>query len=108
MSSDFSVASLDAVFGQAQEQNHERFYLICKRAMDLIVAGLALALLFPLFAIVALLIKATSRGAVFFVQTRTGKFGKPFKCYKFRSMVQNAESMRKRSGAKPSCRSAHV
>ncbi len=94
MSSELSVASLDAVFGQAQEQSDERFYLFCKRAMDLIVAGLALVLLFPLFAIVAFLIKATSRGPVFFVQTRVGKFGKPFKCYKFRSMIQNAESMR--------------
>jgi lipopolysaccharide/colanic/teichoic acid biosynthesis glycosyltransferase len=94
MSSELSLASMDAVFDQAQEQNNERFYLFCKRAMDLVVAGLAIVLLLPVFAIVALLIKATSRGPVFFVQTRAGKFGKPFKCYKFRSMVRDAEAKR--------------
>ena len=45
-----------------------------------------------LFPIIALIIKFTSKGPVFFVQERTGKDDKAFKCFKFRSMTVNAVS----------------
>lgn len=71
-------------------------YIIAKRAMDLFVVGLALPFLLPLFAIVALLIWLDSPGApVWFVQKRTGKDGERFSMYKFRTMVPNAEAMKK-------------
>jgi exopolysaccharide biosynthesis polyprenyl glycosylphosphotransferase len=70
-----------------------------KRICDLFFAGTALALLAPLFLLVALLIKVTSRGPVFFRQLRCGMYGKPFYMLKFRSMVRDAEQRRKSLGA---------
>jgi undecaprenyl-phosphate galactose phosphotransferase/putative colanic acid biosynthesis UDP-glucose lipid carrier transferase len=66
---------------------------ILKRAFDvgfsLAVVIFVLSWLFP---VIALAIKLTSKGPVFFAQERTGKDGKPFKCLKFRSMVVNGKS----------------
>lgn len=56
-------------------------------------AGLLLLVLSPLFAVVAVLIATTSPGGVFFKQTRIGLDGRPFRLWKFRSMVSDAESL---------------
>ena len=61
--------------------------------MDLVIAVLALFLLFPLFIVISILIKLTSRGPVLFKQDRVGLNGKVFKIYKFRTMVLDAEKM---------------
>ncbi len=66
----------------------------CKRALDILVSALALLLLVPLFATIALLIIGSSRGTVFFVQDRIGKDGRPFRFIKFRSMYVDAEARR--------------
>jgi lipopolysaccharide/colanic/teichoic acid biosynthesis glycosyltransferase len=66
-----------------------------KRALDVVGAAVGLVLLAPLFAVVAILIKLTSPGPVFFGQMRSGRGGKPFKMWKFRSMVANAEARKK-------------
>ena len=58
-----------------------------KRIFDVTVALIGLIILLPLFIIIAIAIKLDSKGPVFFKQQRTGKFGKPFTLYKFRSMV---------------------
>ena len=63
-----------------------------KRVMDIVVSALAMVLLSPLFAGIAIVVKATSRGPAIFSQTRVGRYGRHFKFYKFRSMVQDAES----------------
>jgi lipopolysaccharide/colanic/teichoic acid biosynthesis glycosyltransferase len=63
-----------------------------KRAFDIAVAGLALLVLAPVFAIVAVAIKLGSRGPVFFRQERVGRGGEPFRIVKFRTMVSGAES----------------
>jgi lipopolysaccharide/colanic/teichoic acid biosynthesis glycosyltransferase len=63
-----------------------------KRCVDLIGAAAGLILLAPLFAIVAVAIKATSPGPVFFRQWRFGRGGRKFQVIKFRSMVVDAES----------------
>ena len=68
--------------------------LFFKRLMDIVISLVALILLSPLFAIVALLIKFTDGGPVFYVQTRIGKQGKAFPFPKFRSMVLNADKMK--------------
>ena len=68
-------------------------YRIAKRCLDVIMALSALILLLPLFIAISILIKLTSRGPVFFTQMRCGHNGQPFKIYKFRSMVANAEEM---------------
>jgi len=61
-----------------------------KRGFDIIAALLGLIVLAPLFAIVAVLIKADSAGPVFFRQERIGKGFHPFWIYKFRTMTQDA------------------
>ena len=67
-------------------------YLICKRMTDFVLALLGLAILSPVFLIVALLIKWDDpKGMVFFGQDRVGKDGELFKMYKFRSMYVDAE-----------------
>ncbi|MEW6098396.1 MAG: sugar transferase [Pseudomonadota bacterium] len=63
---------------------------MAKRAFDLVVASLALMLLAPLFALIALAIKLDSPGPVFFRQERVGRHGVPFRIHKFRTMVADA------------------
>lgn len=64
----------------------KRSSLLLKRLIDIVGSALALALLSPVFAILALLIKLTSKGPVFFRQERLGQFQVPFTFLKFRSM----------------------
>jgi lipopolysaccharide/colanic/teichoic acid biosynthesis glycosyltransferase len=63
-----------------------------KRAMDVLGASVSLILLSPVFAAVALLIKAVSPGPVFFKQERIGYMGKPFTFWKFRTMRVNNDA----------------
>ncbi|MFD1810860.1 sugar transferase [Rhodococcus gannanensis] len=62
-----------------------------KRIFDLVFSGLALLVLAPLFALVALAIKIDSKGPVFYRSERIGLDGKPFGMIKFRSMVTDAD-----------------
>lgn len=55
-----------------------------------------LTVLLPLFFIIAILVKIDSKGPVFFLQKRCGRYGKVFHMYKFRTMVKEAESLKKR------------
>jgi lipopolysaccharide/colanic/teichoic acid biosynthesis glycosyltransferase len=65
-----------------------------KRALDVILAAVALVVFAPVLAIVSILIKITSRGPVYFGQLRAGRAGKPFRMYKFRTMVADAEELK--------------
>lgn len=65
-------------------------YATFKRAFDLLVAGLAIAIFLPFFVFLPLLIRLTSRGPALFRQTRIGKDGKPFEMLKFRTMHVDA------------------
>ncbi len=67
------------------------YYELFKRCFDIIVSFSALIILAPLFLTVAIIIKADSRGTVFFRQKRNGFKGRAFEIYKFRSMVADAE-----------------
>jgi lipopolysaccharide/colanic/teichoic acid biosynthesis glycosyltransferase len=67
------------------------FRMILKRIFDFTIAFIGLLLLWPLILIVALVVKLTSKGPVLFIQKRVGRGGKLFNCYKFRSMVKNAD-----------------
>ncbi|MDQ4006407.1 MAG: sugar transferase, partial [Actinomycetota bacterium] len=64
-----------------------------KRIFDLAVAAIAVGITSPLWIGIAVAIKATSKGPVFFRQERVGRGGRPFPLYKFRTMVEGAESM---------------
>ena len=66
--------------------------LCIKRAFDLVVSALGLVLLSPLFALIALQVKKSSKGPVFYSQERVGLYGLTFRIYKFRTMVDDAES----------------
>jgi sugar transferase EpsL len=65
----------------------------CKRIFDILVAGSALGALSPLIGLIAAAIKLDDGGPVLFIQDRVGKDNRPFRCYKFRTMVVGAESM---------------
>lgn len=62
---------------------------LIKRIFDIVVSLIVLICLLPFLPIVAIIIKKQSPGSIFFVQARTGLNGKPFMCYKFRSMHIN-------------------
>jgi exopolysaccharide biosynthesis polyprenyl glycosylphosphotransferase len=62
-----------------------------KRVLDIVCSVLALVVLFPLFLILFILIKADSKGPAIFKQPRIGRWGKPFTIYKFRTMRTDAE-----------------
>jgi lipopolysaccharide/colanic/teichoic acid biosynthesis glycosyltransferase len=70
-------------------------YEAVKRGLDLLVCGAALLVLSPFLALIALAIKLQDGGPVLFVQTRVGKGGRPFRFYKFRSMVRDADRLKK-------------
>ncbi len=67
---------------------------VVKRLFDIVFSATVLLMLFPLFPIMALIIKMQSKGPVFFKQMRTGLNGDSFMCYKFRSMHVNADADR--------------
>jgi len=63
-----------------------------KRFFDIVLSLAALIVLLPLFIVIAVIIRTTSRGPVFFIQERVGYYGRHFLFYKFRSMYQDAEA----------------
>jgi exopolysaccharide biosynthesis polyprenyl glycosylphosphotransferase len=63
-----------------------------KRLLDVLISVISLVIFFPVFIILAVWIKATSKGPVFYRQERIGKFGKPFMIYKLRTMIDRAET----------------
>lgn len=64
-----------------------------KRLFDIVFSFFGLVLLLPLFGVIALLIKLSSVGPVFYRGLRKGRGGKQFKIFKFRTMVDNAEKL---------------
>jgi lipopolysaccharide/colanic/teichoic acid biosynthesis glycosyltransferase len=72
-----------------QSVSHQRL----KRAFDILCSGVGLLALWPAGLLIGLLIKLTGGGPIFYGQTRIGQFGKPFRIWKFRSMVVNADEL---------------
>src|ERR1700693_727872 len=70
------------------------FMLACKWFFDLLVSGSLLVVLSPLFLILALAVKLTSSGPVFFRWNDVGKGRRPFMGHKFRSMCLNADQLK--------------
>ena len=66
---------------------------VLKRLFDILFSFTAIVLALPVMMVMAILIKLTSRGPIFFKQIRIGKDNQPFVIYKFRSMVDNAEQI---------------
>lgn len=70
-------------------------YEYIKRIIDVLGSLIGLVVLSPILIIISILIKVDSKGNIIFSQTRIGRHGKSFKMYKFRSMVINAEELKK-------------
>ncbi len=68
-------------------------YFRIRRIIDTIIAAVILLIIWPLLAVIAIAVKLDSKGPVIFKQDRIGKNFKPYKMYKFRTMVENAQNM---------------
>jgi len=66
---------------------------VIKRVMDVLLSTLALAVAAPFMALIALMIRLDSDGPVFYRAARIGRKGRTFTCYKFRTMVRNADKL---------------
>lgn len=73
--------------------SHKKFQLVLKRVFDIIFSGVLLVLISPILLIMAILIKLDSKGPVFFRQERVTTYGRVFRIFKFRTMVQNADKI---------------
>ncbi|MFN3683662.1 MAG: sugar transferase [Fimbriimonadaceae bacterium] len=74
-----------------ERRSPSRGYLAAKRTLDVVVSAALLLLLFPLFVVLALLVKFSSPGPIFYCCDRVGKDGRRFKFVKFRSMYVDAD-----------------
>lgn len=66
---------------------------IIKRSFDIVFSLLGLVLLSPFFAIIALIVKISSKGPILYSASRIGLYGKPFHCHKFRSMYTGSDRL---------------
>ena len=86
---------MDHVFGavliEIRQEMMPRWQRYAKRLLDMIVSATALVLLAPLLLYVALRVRLSSQGPIFYQQERIGLNGRPFQIFKFRSMYTNAE-----------------
>jgi exopolysaccharide biosynthesis polyprenyl glycosylphosphotransferase len=86
---------MTSIFGEPLIEISNHYLLpwqtVLKRTMDIAVSLFCLLVLSPLYLMVSLLVKASSRGPVFYSHQRIGLNGKPFTMYKFRSMYTDAE-----------------
>lgn len=71
----------------------EHWRMVVKRLLDVFLATLTLLVLLPVFAVIAVLVKLSSKGPVIYRQERVGLNGKPFILLKFRTMVVDAEEV---------------
>lgn len=70
-----------------------RFGLLMKRTFDFVMSSIMLVLLAPIFLFLAIWIKTDSEGPIFYRQERVTQYGRIFRIYKFRTMVQNADKI---------------
>ena len=81
-----------STYSSMQSQSKSLWRRFLKRGIDILAAGFGLLILSPIFGLIALAIKRDSPGPVFYKGTRIGRFGKPFKIIKFRTMFERPES----------------
>ena len=84
---------LDEVKPYYQILKKKKMSLILKRIFDIVVSFIMLIILLPVFIFLGIAIKIDSKGPVFFRQERITQYGKTFKIFKFRTMVNNAEKL---------------
>jgi len=90
------VVSIPARFDTLRDSlRRQRITLVFKRLFDIVAALAGLFLFLPLLPFLAIIVKLESSGPLLFRQARIGKDGRPFTCYKIRSMVVDAEQMKR-------------
>lgn len=77
-----------------------KLYPIFKRIIDVVVSLIGIITLSPVFLIIAILVKTTSKGPIIYEHQRIGKNGKQFNIYKFRSMIVGARNLQKKGISK--------
>lgn len=85
-----SVAGVPLLY--VRRSGMDRAQKVAKRTLDIVGSFFGLLVLSPVLAFIALAIKRDSEGGVFFTQTRCGQEGELFRCWKFRTMVKDAEA----------------
>jgi exopolysaccharide biosynthesis polyprenyl glycosylphosphotransferase len=83
--------SFDDVVAAIEARPRSRASRIAKRTLDVLGSAVGLVLLSPVLLLLALAVKLTSRGPILFMQHRCGLAGRPFRFYKLRTMVQDAD-----------------
>lgn len=83
----------DSVSRYYQILSNKKLSLLAKRIFDIVFSLLMLILLSPVFIIISILIKVDSEGRIMFRQIRVTQYGRQFRIYKFRTMVENAEQI---------------
>jgi exopolysaccharide biosynthesis polyprenyl glycosylphosphotransferase len=81
----------DAVLIEIRQEFMTNWQVVLKRIIDILMSIFGLIILFPFYIYLALRVKMSSKGPIFFLQERVGQFGKPFKIIKFRSMYLDSE-----------------
>ena len=76
----------------SERDDARKYFCVIKRAMDIVGSITAVVLFSPVFLAVAIAIKATSKGPIFFKQRRIGQYGEPFVFLKFRTMYVNNDA----------------
>jgi exopolysaccharide biosynthesis polyprenyl glycosylphosphotransferase len=93
------VEQLDGIpLISTRELSIQGWNLLVKRASDIVLGALLALVSMPLWLLIMVAIKLDSRGPILYSQTRIGKNGVPFRCFKFRSMVDHADDMRHELG----------
>lgn len=82
-----------AVLIEIRQELMPKWQRVVKRLMDLVVSVLVLIILSPVLAYIAIRVRLSSQGPIFFAQERMGQNGKPFTIFKFRSMYTDAEKL---------------
>lgn len=90
-----TTARLTVVRAWIDPRIHRGWQCVAKRAIDIIVSATLLVALMPALLLLAIGVRLTSGGPALFVQTRCGLRGQPFKFYKLRSMVSDAEARKR-------------
>ena len=70
--------------------------LLLKRVLDVVGAGLALILMGPVLVVLGILVRLDSAGPALYAALRAGRKGRPFRCYKFRTMVRDADGLKEK------------
>jgi exopolysaccharide biosynthesis polyprenyl glycosylphosphotransferase len=87
------VARSEPIVELTPSDHNYQLHQLIKRAVDFVLAAVALIVLSPLFLVIAIIVKSTSSGPVFFSQDRFGYHRRVFRIYKFRSMVKDAPNL---------------